>query len=482
MSHDNLTPDGFADRNMTLIGKSLHLPPRADAARAARWIEDRTGAAQATRPHSRHVTRRRATIAFIGLAAAASVVVAVWLGSVATPPVSAAEIFRSFQEALGRKLTITVEGIDLDNVTVDGEIILDRNADEPNEETDTLYTELKVVLKADNPAWNDLDGAVVVCQSPEQSWRYCRGNGLTNTSRLTGVKRVEPTEFFLPGSNWQTFANAPLDDFLAMPGGLSACDWEDCVHYCFYGEQREYLQNLTRFLLRLTEPGESAAMIDELQDAAGTIEVERQDADTMVLYARNFEQVDWFFPPAPEIPEIPDKDETSRSITWELTYDREGKHIEVTHWSGIAEPWTLDSEAYHALLDSVPTDSVKEMVAHLKLSAREVSVTRARTMLFFGRPRWKVRVIGYPLPLKISDGYHWAAEVMPGLMRDLELTLFYDTETETVSLAEFTNVAGPGSRITLEPGVTDLDPDRLDPSRWITPQTWDLSGPTGGEN
>ena len=476
MQEDKKTIEDFGHRNLARIGQTLRIPPKAEAERVARWLEVTDMPKSASARGRGRFPRRRRTFAFVSFAAvAAAVVLVVWLSTGGTANVSAAMIFQTFKEALGRKLTVTIEGIDLDNVTVDGEIILDRKADDPNDETDTLYTELQVLLKADNPDWNDIDGAIVVCQSPDQSWRYCRGNGGTGPG-WSGEKRVRPTDYIVHDSRWETFADAPLGDFDSMPIRLSFGEGGDGVVYRFYMEQRQYLQNLLRYLLRLTDSAEAPALIDELQVVAGSITIERQDDTTLVLHAMNFHAFDWFNPP---VPEIPDKADVLENVVWEVTYDPKQKRLEGWSTSGMEEPWSLDHEELNNVMLELPTESLEDLVAHFEASARDVSANKSRTLLL--SPRWKIRATGYPLPLKISTGHTWAVETVPNLMRDLELTLYYNTETETVRLAEFTNVAGGGSRITLELGKAELDPARLDPSLWVTEHTWDYSDRIRGD-
>ena len=458
--------DAFRHRNLERMGRELTLPAEPDAQREERWKLSRPPASQTGPSRTvRFVQRHKPMALLTGGAAAAAVTFAVWLGVGGSTPVSAATILHHFKMALTEAVTIRIEGVDLGNVTIDGEIIFDRATGEPNEKTDTFYSELHVVLKADNPDWNDLDGAIVVCQSPTQAWVYCRGNGGSGGG-LFAPRRVRPTEYLAKGTNWPGFVKDPLGHFGAMPLQLTFYSWNSRVRYRFLAPQRAYVRQLLHFLLDLSSAETVEGLIAELQAAAGRTSVTRVDETTWVMHASNFGRIGSLEPPQPKMPDV---EALLKDVVWELNYDVHSRSI--VGWSttggGTAELSKLGIGVDQVKLSELdlPTESADALIKYFEDTARKVEVDRSSWL-----GRWKIRVTGYPLPLETS-GRDWAVEIMPKLMRGMELSVYFDAEAGTVRRAEFRNIASPGSRITLELGQVKLDPARLEPDRWVTEYT-----------
>ena len=141
--------DAYRHRNLQRMGRELALPAEPDPQREQRWKLSRPPASQTEPSRTVGFVQRHKPMALLtGSAAAAALTFAVWLGVGGSTPVSAATILHNFKTGLAEAVTIRIEGVDLGNVTVDGEIILDRATGEANEKTDTFYSELHVVEPA----------------------------------------------------------------------------------------------------------------------------------------------------------------------------------------------------------------------------------------------------------------------------------------------------------------------------------------------
>lgn len=111
--------------------------------------------------------------------------------------------------------------------------------------------------------------------------------------------------------------------------------------------------------------------------------------------------------------------------------------------------------------------TIEEIVRKLRPLAQDVEVVEGRaggTM---------VRVRGYSWPVAQNEQLSLALSLaaIKELAAHLRLTVEYDFPTRTVRRVEFDNVTPRGGRLRLEPGRAELDPARLDPTRWITPST-----------
>lgn len=459
MSEQHHDPnDTNRHRNLLRIGQVYSLPLRADEVRQSQW--QRTTSNKNINTTHKGITfmKRHKNLAFLTSGAiAAAAALAVWFGPGGTATVSADVILENLKAALGRKLTINIEDIDLGNVAVEGEIVLDRKGNWLNEETDTLYSELHVTLKADNPDWNDLDGAIVVCQSPERAWTYCRGNG--GSSGFLTPKRVVESDFLVKGHQWKEFLENPLGGFGGMPLSLSFSSGESQVNYRFLVAQRTYIQQLLYFLLLNLGNAESAdSVIDELRESAGNLVVEQNDDAIWVLHASDIKQIGALQLSEPV--EVPDIEALMRGFVTTLTYDRGCRCISKVYSDGLPEPLSKLGVSVSLRGPSGSWDSAEALIAELEESYEVVASTS------ISESEWEIEVKGLPHAVDTSS-IDWTNEVLPGLMGDLELLVYYDAETKSVQRAEFLGIGSKLGKITLELGESNIDPARMEWDGWI---------------
>lgn len=450
--------DAVRHQNMLRIGDACSPLARADEERQARW-QQATLNNEIQNPHEGvPFMKRRKNIAFVTSGAvAAAAALAVWFGTLGAGAVSANTILENFKAALGRKLTINIHDIDLNDVDVSGEIILDRQGAWLTEATDTLYSEIHVMLKADNPDWDDIDAAIVVCQSPETAWTYCRGNGGSGPGFLGG-KRVTVSDYLIKGHRWQTFLEKPLGAFGAMPLALSFGSGDSQVQYRFSKPQRQFVQQLLDFLLLDLGNAESAGrVIDELKLAAGNIVIEKQDDATSVLHATDIQQIGALRLPAPI--ELPDIDAIAKVHVTTLTYDSNCRCIVGASWSA---PESLRNLGVSISIEEPEGnfDSADSLIRELNATYEVVgSEKKAGT-------QWDIEVKGLPITLDTSS-IQWVEKSLPGLLKNLELRIFFNTKTGEVHRAEFSGIGPKQGTITLDMGKADLDPTRLKWDGWI---------------
>jgi len=451
MSEEKNANDTFRHRNLERLGRELSLPARAGAERQARWQSATMKVDSSPTNRGFRFMKQHKWFAFLtSSAAAAIIIVAVWLGVAGATPVSAAAIFDGFKAAVQRALSIRLEGIDLGTVTVNGDLILDRSPHGSRD--DTRYAEVHVLLKADDPEWNDLDAVIVIYQSPDNAWQYCRGNGGSCAEEF----HVDPTEYLIEGEAWDDFVNEPLESFGGMPLRLSFSAGDSGVTYRFMRHQRAYVEQLLRFLLDISSAETTGELIEELQAAAGSIHVEQKGEAVYVLEASGFGRIE-----ALEVTDVPlpHVDTLLQDVIWELRYDLTARQIVGTSIKG----WPAALREAGIISGSgrvdLPTESAETLVHHLKGLAHKVDVEET------GENIRTIRVVGYPLPLDTSSR-DWRDQIMRGLLDDMTLSIYYDAEARSVTRAEFHGVGSPEGRIILEIGRVKLDPARLSPGYW----------------
>lgn len=468
MSANKEMNDAFRDRNLQRIGRVLSLPPRADAARQARWQQESPATDAEPVNKKESIMRRYRRFAFVTTGVlAASITLIVWLGLGGTKSVSAETIFANLRAKLGRSLSITIKGIEWDNVAIDGTILIDRAVDVGGDDSDTVYAELNTLFKADNPKWNDLDGASVLCLSPAQSWWYMRGSG----GSCARPFEVRPAEMLYRGAKWRSHIKRQLSRFELLNFG--SCSFSAAgageVNYGFHTPQRDFVQQLLRYLFDLSNAQRVDGLLSELQAAARESIVEKVDKTTWILHASDFRRIGSLQPPDPQLPAAPDDlGELFKDTIWELSYDNRAGRLLGTGTSNTPALLRFGRGVDHEkLADEIQPylSSSDDLLEFLEDRARTVEVDTSPS---FG---WKIRVVGYPMPLAISSDWQWAVKNIPQLLRDVELTVYYNTETDEVDRAEFHNIASPGSLITLEPGRVDIAPGLLDPDRWMADDT-----------
>jgi hypothetical protein len=305
------TSDALRHRNLQHIGRSIQLPPAADADRRQRWQQ---AAAVPARSTALPVNRpRRLRAAWFGCSAlAAAVALAVWLGLGHVPPVTAAEILEKLASAVARSLTIRLAGIDLQTVQISGELALDRA---PGSAAQRRYAEVHVLMKADNPQWNDIDGVLVIHDAPEASWIFCRGNG--GSTGWWGTQ-VTATEYLVEGAGWSDFAEQPLNQFDAMPLQLSFSSGGSSVTYRLSRQRRAFVEGLLKFLLRLSDPATADETVARLQTAAGQAELERRGAGMYIMRLSQFGPLDILEIPASGLDRAR---ELLGEVVWTIQYD-----------------------------------------------------------------------------------------------------------------------------------------------------------------
>lgn len=473
MSANKEINDAFRHRNLQRIGSVLSLPPRADAVRQARWQQEslETGSEPGHKKES--IMRRYRNFAFVTTGVlAASITMIVWLGLGGTRSVSAETIFTNLKAELGRSLSITIKGIEWDNVAIDGKILIDRAGDVPNDETDTVYSEMHTLFKADNPKWNDLDGATALCLSPTRSWYYSRGDG----GRGDGSFVVQPAETLYKGPAWRQAVQNWLRRFEVFPGGqYTFSNGKSRVSYEFKGPQRRFVQQLLRYLFDLSNVQTADNLIADLQKVARQSNVEEKDQATWVLHALDFRRIGSLQPLDSKMPDLPDNiEELFKDGVWELSYDSDAGRILGTASYNIPDLFqygrAVDSEKAHEQIEPY-LSAPDKLIEFLRGRARTVEVDKSP---WFG---WKIRVTGYPFPLTVSSDWQWAVKNLPQLLRDVELTVYFNADADEVDRAEFHNIVSPGSLITLTPGPVDIDPGLLDPDQWVTDHTMVLTNP-----
>ncbi len=403
-------------------------------------------------------------------ALAATIALAFWIGVDGAARVSAASILDDFKTAVRKTLSIRMEGIDLGSVTVDGEIVLDRSPEEPG--NDTLYAEVHVLLKADNDSWDDLDAAIVICQTPDDSWHYCRGYGGTlRLSDKAGARRAELAEYLVKGEAWSDFVERPLDSFGCMPLEQRFAVGSDAVAYRFQKHQRDYVEQLLRFLMDIGGAETAGQLIEQLQ-SAGSIVVKLVDGGDYVLHASNFGRIGGLGLTDPQLPDDPTS--LLEEVVWEITYDLTDRRIR--GWSTNNWPERLAELAVYVDHDLIGTDlpieSAEALIEHLEDFAHAVEVEQESDTIL------TIRATGYPLPLD-TTALEWRNQRMRPLIDAMTLSIYYDAQTESVTWAEFNHVGSPEGRIMLEIGRVELDPDRLNPDYWITEHTEVYEEPEG---
>jgi len=315
-----------------------------------------------------------------------------------------------------------------------------------------------VLLKADNPTWNDLDAVLVACQTPNEAWEYCRGSGGSGQD----IGRVVPTEDLRLGRGWDDFARHPLDDFATMPVQLRFWDDGDQVTYRFFTEQRALVEQLLRFLLDLSDVETAETLIEDLRRSAGEVRVDRIDGTSQVLRATRFSRIG---PLKLEEPELPDLRELLSQVVWTVHYDSALNSVRA--WGTRYPPKLRElgvSLHFDEAARELPVDSAENLLAHLRESAAEVEVDKS------GGAQWDIRVTGYPVGVD-APGVDWQRQFVRMLSESLVLSIHYDTSDEEVRRAEFHGFGSPDGRITLEMGRADLDSERLQSDYWVTERT-----------
>lgn len=464
MTHDE-KQDHLMDGNLRKIGRRLTLPDEPNERQKANWKSPRSTARTDVLNQGVFLMKRHKLATFMTTSAiAASVALLVWLGIAGAEPVSAAMIFESFKHALAKSIWIDIEGIDLGNLEVSGQAYLRRGSDAQGREDDTIYNELHVLLKSDNTAYNDLDCVAVTCQTPETWWHFIRGSGgmggsLANLFNL-GKPKVTPTEDLYLGRQWQAEKEDPVGQFGPIPLALSF-GGSGGVTYRFPQEQREFIGELMRMLLSFGDERSSETLIERLQQSAKMVQVRRSEGTDWILIAQGFEPLNG------EATEPADS-EAWPEVEVRINYNPSTKMIGTTY-SDASDPLSTPQQvALNRFMASIGGDgkvTAEEIVAQLAPSARSVQVEKLSDQ------KCVVHGLGVTVPVTDEDRATWAAVEMPDVLSNLTLRVHYDPISQSVTRAEFTNVAGETGNITLRLNDEEIDPDSLSPKKWKTSRT-----------
>ena len=456
MSAERDIRDAHRHRNLERLAGVLSLPARADAEREARWRSAPLPSNAAKVPQSAPRMKRYMRFALATSGVAATIVLIAWLSVGQVSAVSAATILTTLKDALANSLAMRIEGVDLGNVAMRGEILIDRAG--PGSADDTRYAEVHVVLKSDNREWGDVDTVLVMCQTPSETWQFVRGDGAS--SQPAG--QIVPSETLTRGRAWRDFASMPLDQFGPIPLQMDF-DYNDArANYQFHPQQRVLVEQLLRLLLELSASDSADQVVEDLKQSAGQVHVEQVDPTTYVLRASQFVRLGSLDLSTPHVPDV---SEFVKQYVVEIRYDSAQRRIVGrSGWNppGLSETGVrIDSDLRKL---NLPIEDPEELVTYFRARAVDVQVDQS------GGNQWIIRVTGYPFPLDTS-GFDWLSEFVTKLRAALTLSVYYDAPSHTVRKAEFRGLGAPDGRITLDLGPVPIDPEWLRADHWITPRT-----------
>jgi hypothetical protein len=506
MSESNDRIDARRHRNMEQIGRALRLPQPADAGRAAGWrgaasepgrmpgprllaepggmpgprLLAEAGGMPGPREASADDTKSQPTTSITGVsfmqrhrnaflgsgAVAAAIAIAVFFGFGGNGTVAAGTIIQNFKQALSRSLSIQLSDIDLDTVDVHGEILLDRGA----ADACTRYVEVHVTLRADNPKWNDIPAAIVICDAPGNTWKYTRGNGGSTSWLRPYEARFSDELVNNPG--WAAFHQVPLDNFGSMPSSLFFGGRNgpgDGVTYTFSSLQRGVVSNMLRTLLMICDSDQSDHHVDQLITLAGSRDVTEAPGGGTRMTLSGFANLS---PLGIEALELPDTAAIMKNFALKLNFDpkrgwftgSDSKHPDEFWQYGIT---LADKEGKYG----IPCDSIDEAAAYLREHASDVKIDKSSDSV------WTVSCIGYPAELN-TEALDWMREFEKTLLKNLSFSIYYDKDTEQVVRAEFEGIGPDNGRITLNLGPVTITPEQLSPKRW----TRKAAPATGGDD
>lgn len=459
MSESINKTDAMRDQNLRRMAQVLRLPERPDAARQERWQQVQIEQEPIPQHTRRWFMHQHPRIAFWTTAAAAAIaVIVVGLGFGHTERVSADQVFANLKLALRKSLAMRLEGIDLGNASIRGEIIMNRSktgSDGGNEH----YSELHVLLKASNHDWNDIDAVSVVCQTPAASWHFCRGNAgtISMTDHVLGRSRVTPTDYFLNRADWKAYLRDPIGAFGQMPLSMSFKTDDSEVDYSLPLAQRAFVRKVSLFMVGLGDSGSADMIVEQLRKATLTPEIEQIGPDAWVLRTGSLSQVPALIMATPNDREIAD---ASRELIWDFVYDE--RQSKITGHKFDAKPEALSDVEFEIDWSAFePHDGSLDEVA-----ARLAAVcTRVERIAGPGSGETILRTIGVPIKIN-SKAVEWVRKTMAQLQSDMELHVHFGGKEQAVSSIEIRNIAGPSGRMILTVGETPLGEGRLNPERW----------------
>ena len=450
--------DAQRHRNMQRIAGAVELPSPADAARKARW-QQAALATDGQTPNSA-TGDRHGRIRLAGAGVAAAVITSVLLTFGQPMRVSAAMIFSDLAAALRQSVAVQIENVDFGNVRIDGELLLPRSDYGAG---DVSYAEIHALMRSSNPEWNDIDAVLVICQTPEAAWQFGRGNGISTGGDGPVAK---PTEYFIADYAWEQFTDQPLDGFGCMPLSMGAGYHGSQTQYRFTSGQRRVTETLLHFLLDLSSPSTTDAVVHELADSAEQVMVRRGSDGCYVLRASGFERLGAL---AFEATPTPDISDIVRQIVWTFGYNPTTGRI---NWSQFDWPEraaaddslsgmgiTTNTEAL-----GLPLQDADSFIALLEQRAMDVEIDNRSS------EQWRVAVTGYPFPVS-SAGLDWLNAYLLRLRDTLTLEVVYDAATRSIRSAEFRGFAGDQGIVRLTTGAVEVDAEKLKSDYWVTSDT-----------
>lgn len=458
----NPSRDQMLDENLQRIARSISLPAAPPPERIHAWknaaIEPWTDVRV---PQKRHRLFRLWPL-FTGAAAAAGIVLAVFVILASPRPVSAETIFNSLRAVLSGPVSITLD-IGFEGVTLSGRIVKDVDASGASRS----YSEIHAVLKSDNPEWSDLESVTVVNEAGEQSWMFSRGSGGATPEERgpDGRYHVTPIELCYIGRLPEFVRAKALH--LNVPSELAFGRNDSFVSYEFDAIDQRYLCSLMELTEDIADSQNLDDLIERVKSAAGDVRVEAVGRDWRLRASA--------YQPSALFPELdlslPDADLASilDHFTLEIEVIRSvaPRGMSIYLKPSGDEPLRKLHIAVNTLdLFKLAHDFpvAEEFAEKVRPLAREVTIVPG------SHGGTAVRIKGYDWKLNTSQRDR-LRQIGTEIVRGIELLIDYDGQSGSVRWAEFRNLTPAGGTIRLQPGAIELDPAVLDPKHWITDAT-----------
>jgi len=458
----NPSRDQMLDENLQRIARSISLPAAPPPERIHAWknaaIEPWTDVRV---PQKRHRLFRLWPL-FTGAAAAAGIVLAVFVILASPRPVSAETIFNSLRAVLSGPVSITLD-IGFEGVTLSGRIVKDVDASGASRS----YSEIHAVLKSDNPEWSDLESVTVVNDAADQSWMFSRGSGGCGPQGRgpDGRYHVTPAELCYIG-RLPEFVRAKALHLDGVPSVGFGKDGS-AVSYRFDGPERRYLCSLMELTEGIANSTNLDDLIERVKSAACDVRVEAAGRGWRLRASAYqpsalFPELDLSLPDA-DLASILDR--FTHQIEFVGSLALEGRSLYFQN-SG--------DELLQKLHIAVDTSDLYRLAQECEVAEEFAEKVRPRAREVMILPGshggTAVRISGYDWQLDTSARDRLrqiGTEIVPGI----ELLIDYDGQSGSVRWAEFRNLTPAGGTIRLQPGAIELDPAVLDPKHWITDAT-----------
>jgi hypothetical protein len=451
----NDSRDQILHENLRRIAQQISLPARSAEVR-------RAGRAAGAQPRNEAgAARRKGRLIklwpFLTSAVTAAGIMAAVVILANPRSVSAETIFRSLRAVLGGPLSVRLDNISFGGVSANGRIRTGGEAvGAPG-----YYSEIHLVLKADNPQWSDMDVVTVLNDAPERSWLFVRGAGgeAPQAMGADGLYHVKLTEQYYAG-RLPEFLRTNILDLSSVPAELSFGQSGSWARYVFGEPERKYLRSVLELAQHIGEAADAEELIGRLRTAAGQVQVEAAERGCRLRATA--------FRPAALFPEldlnVADLDVSVLSgVSYSVEFVDPGSRYYTLGGAERLRPFrvSIDTSALRALADEA--SSAEAFARRAEALAREVTVERGT------HGGSVVRVSGCDWKIDASERERIreiATQIIPGI----ELIINYDPQANSVSWAEFRNLTLNTGSIRFEPASTDLEAAR-DPNQWITEDT-----------